>query len=56
MICIQSVGIVKEYTLQITVLLDKKTPNLFKLITQKYILNYLIFSKDFFWYKIYEKN
>lgn len=25
MICIQSVGIAKEYTLQITVLLDKKT-------------------------------
>lgn len=51
MICILSVGMVKEYTLQIAVLLHKKL----QLIIQEYILNYLTFSKHLFWYKIYEK-
>lgn len=55
MICIQSVGMVKEYALQITVLLDKNPPNLLEIIIQKYILNCLIFFKDFFWYKIHEE-
>lgn len=48
MTCMLSVGMVKDYTIQITTLLDKKPPNLFKIILQKYVLNHLTFFKDIF--------
>lgn len=42
------VGMAKDYTIQITTLLGKKPPNLFKIILQKYVLNYLTVLKDIF--------